>query len=352
MKTDRQSQIHSILVVDEDATNLRMLQEILKPLYKVYAAPSGKRAVSFLENRVPDMVLLDAEMPVIKGFDLIKHIKDDERTAAVPVLLLTARDDMDNDEQALSRGAADYITKPVTTGAVRARVGLHMRLTDQRKKLENMILETGRLASDRNSVLGVLSCVTAYRDRGMSGHPERTASRTRIIAEKLAEKADPDYSMSPKQWENIIKSARLHDIGHAVVPDSILFKPGKLTFDELEKVKEHTTAGARMIDDAMTASDSDSSFLQAAREVALFHHERWDGLGYPRGLSGAEIPLSARVVAVADVYDSMTSDRLYKRAVSHEEAVETIRGETGHFDPRLIELLRDVFPLFQNTERS
>ncbi|MDR3280789.1 MAG: response regulator [Synergistaceae bacterium] len=354
MDTERTVQTHSILVVDDDATNLRMLQEILKPLYKVYAAPSGERAIGFLENRVPDLILLDVEMPVMSGYDLIKRIKEDSRLASVPVLFLTAQEGHDKEEQAFHLGAVDYILKPITTGVVRARVNLHIELEDYRKRLETLVGEkTERLRTTQDSILDILANVTAWRDSGTGGHIDRTTAYTRLAAEGLESHKDPDYYLSPQYRDNIIKSSKLHDIGKVAISDNILLKPGKLTPEEFTEIKKHTTSGAQMIDDAIRNLGDDSSFLHVAREIVISHHEWWNGSGYPNGLSGADIPISGRVMAISDIYDSLTSERPYKGAMSHDEAMRVIRGETGrHFDPKMIALLEDTFPKFEEVAKD
>jgi putative two-component system response regulator len=345
---------HSILVVDDDATNLRMLQEILKPFYKVYAAPSGERALGFLENRVPDLIILDVEMPVMSGYELIKNLKDDPRFALIPVLFLTAQEGRDKEEEAFRLGAVDYILKPITTGVVRARVNLHIELGDYRKRMETLVEQkTGQLRRVQDSILDVMASVTSWCDGGTGGHIDRMTAYTALVVNGLAEHNDPGYSFDPVYGEYVIKASKLHDIGKVAVSDSILLKPGKLTPEEFSEIKKHTTCGAQMIDDAITHLGGDSQFLFVAREIVVSHHEWWNGSGYPNGLLGNAIPLSGRVLAVADIYDTLTSDRPYKSAMPHKEAMSVIREETGrHFDPRMMELLKDTFPLFEEVAET
>jgi putative two-component system response regulator len=346
METD--NPVHSILVVDDDATNLRMLQEILKPSYKVYAAPSGQWALGFLENHTPDLILLDIEMPVMNGYELIRRLKEDARFASIPVLFLTAQEGHEKEEQAFHLGAVDYILKPIATGVVRARVNLHIELEDYRKRLETLVSEkTERLRMTQDSILDILANVTAWRDSGTGGHIDRTTSYTRLVADTLMASGDSEYSISPQYRANIVKSSKLHDIGKVAVPDNILLKPGRLTPEEFAEMKKHTTFGAQMIDDAIRDLGDDSSFLHVAREIVVSHHEWWNGSGYPNGLAGREIPVSGRIMAISDIYDSLTSERPYKGALTHDEAMSIIRNETGrHFDPRMINLLEETFPKF------
>lgn len=340
--------LHSILVVDDDATNLRMLQEILKSAYKVYACPSGERALSFLENRMPDLIMLDVEMPGMSGYELLKRLKADGRLASVPVLFLTVQEGRDKEEEAFRLGAVDYILKPVTAGVVRARVDLHIELGNYRKRLENLVnKKTERLDEVQDSILKILSEVSAWRDGKEAGHVERVAAYVSLAVKGLSETDDPAYRVSPQYGDCIIKASRLHDIGHVAVPDSILLKPGHLSPEEFAVMKTHTTIGAAIVDDAISDIDDDSSFFAAAREIIISHHEWWNGEGYPNALSGAEIPLSGRVTAIADTYDSLTAGHPRKAPLAHGEAMRVIYEETGsHFDPRMIEILGGVFPAF------
>jgi putative two-component system response regulator len=340
---------YGILVVDDDATNLRMLQEILKPFYKVYAAPSGERALGFLENRTPDLIILDVEMPVMSGYELIKTLKEDPRFVSIPVIFLTAQEGSDKEEEAFRLGAVDYILKPITTGVVRARVNLHVELEDYRKQLEKMVEQkTEQLLRVQDSILDILANVTSWRDSGIGGHIDRTMAYTSLVVKGLAEKGDPEYSFDPPYGDYVIKASKLHDIGKVAVPDNILLKPGKLTPEEFAEIKKHTTYGARIIDDAIRNLGEYSQFLHVVREIVITHHEWWNGSGYPNALSGIEIPATGRVMAVSDIYDTLTSERPYKDALSHKEAMTVMWGETGrHFDPRLMELLKDTFPLFE-----
>ena len=341
---------YSILVVDDDATNLRMLHEILTPAYKVYAAPSGERAMRFLERQHPDLILLDVEMPGLNGYQVIKMLKDNPVLASIPVLFLTAQEGHDKEETALRLGAVDYILKPITAGVVLARVNLHMELEIYRKRLETLVSQkTAQLNRTQDSILDILAGVTAWRDSGTGGHIARTTAYSQIIVECLQGKNHRNYIITPEYGQNIIKSSKLHDIGKVAISDGILLKPGKLTNYEFDEIKKHTTFGARMIDDAIEDLGDVSSFLRVAREIVVGHHEWWDGSGYPKSLSGDEIPISGRVMAIADIYDSLTSERPYKGALSHDEAMKIILDETGtHFDPLLIYMLRDIFPRFED----
>jgi putative two-component system response regulator len=335
--------------VDDDATNLRMLQEILKPKYRVYAAPSGERAMAFLGCQTVDLILLDVEMPKMNGYQMIKMLKDDPHLQQIPVIFLTAQEGRDKEEAALRLGAVDYILKPIATGIVMARVNLHIELEDYRKRLETMVSQkTEQLRNTQDSILDILANVTAWRDSGTGGHIARTTTYTQLVVNCLLEKKHPNYIITPRYGEHIVKSSKLHDIGKVAISDSILLKPGKLTHEEFDEIKKHTTFGARMISDAIENLGDDSSFLHVAREIVISHHEWWDGSGYPNKLTGDLIPISGRIMAVSDIYDSLTSERPYKGVLSHDEAMAIIYHETGrHFDPLMIDLLNETFPLFK-----
>jgi putative two-component system response regulator len=221
-------------------------------------------------------------------------------------------------------------------------------LEDYRKRLEKLVDQKAeRLGRVQDSILKILSGVTAWRDGGEAGHIERTAAYVSLAVKGLSEADDPAYRVTPQYGNCVIKASRLHDIGHVAIPDSILLKPGPLTPEEFAVMKTHTVIGTAIIDEAINDLGDDSSFLAAAREIVISHHERWNGGGYPNALSNAEIPLSGRIMAVADTYDSLTAGGPCKIPLTHDEAMLVIREETGsHFDPRMIEILDNTFPAF------
>jgi putative two-component system response regulator len=341
----------AILAVDYDATNLRVLRELLKHPYKVYAAPSGERALTFLGNNTPDLILLDTEMREMRVCDLVKHIKNDPRLSSVPILFLTVQNGYEREGYTFECSADDYILKPVSKNAVLARVNLNVELENYRKRFDSLVREkTNQLSKVKDSILDMLANASAWRSSGIAGRPDRAAVYARAVLEGLARCGDTAYSISQVHGEHIIKASKLRDIGKAHVADNILMKPGKLTREEFSEIKKHTEFGALMIDAAIRDLGDDSSFLPVAREIVITHHEWWDGSGYPRGLSGDAIPVCGRVSALTDMYDSLTSVRPYRGAMTHDEAVSVIYGETGtHFDPKMIELLEDTFPRFTET---
>jgi len=339
----------AILVVDDNPTNLRFLQDILCKDYKVYACLSGERALEFLEKRIPDLILLDIEMPGMDGYEVISTLKMDERWYDIPVIFLTAQEGRDKELQAFSLGAVDFILKPISHGVVLSRVRLHMDLEMYKKRLEKLVeIKTAELLHTQDSILDMLSNMTAYRDNETGAHIKRTTFYTQSIMNRLMELQAPGYEISVQYAQDTIKSSKLHDIGKIGVPDGILLKPGRLTPMEFDIIKQHTTLGGHMLDDAIEdLGTSSSSFLNVAKEIVMCHHEKWDGSGYPGGLKGDEIPLSGRVMAISDVYDALISKRPYKNPFTHDEAMKIIRESAGtHFDPNIMEMCEPTFTQF------
>ena len=336
----KNADVSRILLVDDSPMNLILLQGILGDNYDTFVAESAEQALTVLENLIPDLILLDVEMPGMNGYELISKLKSDPRWIDIPVIFLTAQEGRDKEEEAFLLGAVDYIQKPISTGVVSARVNLHLELALYRRSLESMVAEkTEKLSKTQDTILDVLASVTAFRDKETGSHIKRTTLFGQRLLDYLAVKDIEGYRFSPVHASNIIKSLKLHDIGKVAVPDSVLLKPGKLTAREFDIMKLHTTYGAQMIDDAIKDL-GDDSFLYTAREIILSHHEKWNGTGYPQGLSGTDIPLSGRTMAIADVYDALISKRPYKEPFSHEMAKEIIIGDRGaHFDP----ILTDAF---------
>ncbi len=340
-----------VLVVDDDPTNLRFLNEILKEDYQPYLAPSGERALRFLEDHRPQLILLDVEMPRMSGYDVIRAIKQQPEVAEIPVIFLTGLEGRDNEQRALDLGAVDYILKPISAGIVKSRVSLHVELMAYRKNLEQMVeIRTAQLKRTQDAILDVLANLTSFRDNETGAHILRTTIYCEVLVNNLRKKNHPDYEISAAYAESIVKAAKLHDIGKVAVPDNILLKPARLTPLEFEIIKQHTTYGAQILDTAIKdlGGEEDSYFLNVSREIIATHHERWDGHGYPAGLAGKNIPLSGRILAIADVYDALISHRPYKPRFLHEAAVQMIVDDAGkHFDPTLVELSLDVMNDFR-----
>ncbi|MBE6011461.1 MAG: response regulator [Lachnospiraceae bacterium] len=343
-----------ILVVDDDPNNLKLLQEILKDKYKVYASPSAYRALHFLEKRIPNLILLDIEMPEMNGYEFIQSLKKDYRWAEIPVIFLTASEGRDKEQRAFELGAVDYVLKPISPSVVMARIELHTELQSYKKDLEKMVEnKTLQLLKTQDIALELLANVTATRDNETGAHIKRTTIFAELLVNNLMKLSHPKYIVTEDFKENLVKSAKLHDIGKVAIPDNILRKPGKLTADEFNIIKQHTVFGARILDSAIGELGDDSYFLYIARQLVISHHEWWDGTGYPYGLKGEEIPLAGRIMAIADVYDALISKRPYKEPFNHDFAMDIIHRESGtHFDPVLLKLSHEVMEKFYEVAQN
>ncbi|MDR0952415.1 MAG: response regulator [Oscillospiraceae bacterium] len=338
-----------VLCVDDEPTNLKFLSDILKDAYEVYSAPSGERALRFLSAKTPDLILLDVEMPKMNGYEVIKEIKKEPSFKDIPVIFLTGLEGMRNEQTAFDLGAVDYILKPISSGVVKARIGLQIDLENYRRHMEELVeIRTQQLSRTQNTILDMIANMTSYRDQETGGHVRRTTEYIRIIVERLYKEKRPGYILDPAYGEGIINSAKLHDIGKIAIPDMILLKPAKLTTEEFDIMKEHTTYGEKFLQDAIDELGDTSSFLTVAKEIVIGHHEKWNGRGYPHGLAGSDIPISARMMAIADVYDALVTRRPYKEPFSHETAMDIIHKDAGtHFDPYLVEMCEDDFAHFK-----
>jgi putative two-component system response regulator len=300
----------------------------------------------------PDLILLDIELPDIQGYDLCAMLKANPTTAAIPVIFMSSHSDTLDITRGLEVGAVDYVTKPVAIPILLARVQTHLRLRETGDMLRNQNSQLETIVSDRTRALEArtaelqhnqyltilaLGSIAETRDNETGNHIFRTSAYVEILAKRLSTKSPYRDVLRADSLELIWKSAPLHDIGKVGIPDHILLKPGRLTEDEFEQMKRHTVLGRDAIRAAEIRSHTVGSFLQTASEIAYSHHERWDGRGYPEGLHGDDIPLSARIMAVADVYDALISERVYKAAMPHADAVEIIReGSRSQFDPDIV----------------
>lgn len=339
----------SILVVDDSLFILKVIQDMLQDRYTVRLAASAEAAGKMLEESVPDIVLLDLEMPRKDGYEFLGELKRNPDWHDIPVIFLTGMNDRKKEEKALQMGAVDYILKPISNGVLRKRIQMHLELTAYQKKLQNLVdLKTRQLLKTQDMILDILANVTSYRDTDTGAHLIRTTNYSKLIVERLLKAEHPDCAITPEYAHDIIKCAKLHDIGKIAVPDVILQGDRRLTQEEFEQIQKHTTFGAQMIDKTISGMGDDASFLLTAREVVLHHHEWWNGLGYPMQLKGKEIPLSARVMAIADVYDALISKRSYKEPFTHELAIGVLNSEIGtHFDPVMMDIIKDLFPQFK-----
>jgi putative two-component system response regulator len=342
------SKAFTILIVDDDPGQLNTMITILGKNYNCIPMTSGKTALKFLELHEANLILLDYNMPDMSGIQVLKKVLEQEHTSQIPVIFVTGVDDVDGEVTALRMGAVDYIVKPIRPAVLLTRVRNQIELSQSRRDLEYAIAErtedlwraNERLKKREDTTLNLLARITDMRDEDTGGHILRTTGYTRIIVDAL--RADPEptpgYELSDEEAQSIIKCAQLHDLGKIAIPDSILLKPAKLTPEEFEVIKKHPVYGEQFFAD-FKKSDSSDPFLETARQITYSHHEKWNGAGYPLGLSGADIPLPGRIVAVADVYDALVSERPYKKPFSHEKAADIIVSDSGkHFDPHLVDI--------------
>ncbi len=336
----------SILVVDDTPANLSLMANLLVDQYQVRVAYNGGRALELVEAALPDLILLDIMMPDMDGHEVCRRLKSNPRTERIPIIFLTAKTSMEDEEQGLMLGAVDFIHKPISPPIVLARIKTQLQvkawqdfLQGQnawlKKEVEQRLSEVNRL--QESSILVMVS-LAEFRDECTGNHIRRTQEYTRLLAEKLAQL--PKYAglLTTQHIELIAKSAPLHDIGKIAIPDHILLKPGKLTTEEFEIMKTHALRGYNMLRTAGEHMGERGDFLAMAMEIARYHHEKWDGSGYPDGLAGDKIPLSARIMAVADVFDALTTSRPYKTAMPIEQSVDLIAQMSGsNFDPEVVE---------------
>jgi putative two-component system response regulator len=347
----------TILIVDDEPDNIALLSSALKGTFRTKVAITGGNALDLvLRGDAPDLILLDIMMPDMDGYEVCRRLKLDPKTTDIPVIFLTAKSDTQDEQQGLELGAVDYITKPLSLPIVLARINTHLHLKsvrdflrDKNEYLENEIARRTREINIIQDVTMIaMGSLAETRDNETGNHIRRTQHYLRALATCL--KASPDFKkyLNDETIELLYKSAPLHDIGKVGIPDTILLKPGKLSVEEFEIMKRHTTLGRDAIIEAEKRLDSPNSFLRMAREIAWSHHEKWDGSGYPRGLSGGTIPLAARLMSVPDVYDALISERVYKPAFPHEKAVSIIReGSGSHFDPAIVEVFLDISSRFR-----
>ncbi|MFW5808052.1 MAG: HD domain-containing phosphohydrolase [Spirochaetota bacterium] len=314
----------SVLIVDDVPENISILNEILHKEYNIKAATSGKGALKIaMSNHQPDIIILDIMMPEMDGYEVCRRLKSDNRTKNIPVMFITALNDTVDEQKGLELGAVDYIKKPVSPPIVKQRIRTQLDLLNQNVRLESMVRErTRELEETRLAIIQRLGRAAEFKDNETGMHVIRISNFSRIIAMASG--------VSENEANLLLHAAPMHDIGKIGIPDSILLKPGKLDAGEWEIMKKHPVIGADII------GEHSSEIMHVAKICAMYHHERYDGSGYPAGLAGDDIPYYARIVAIVDVYDALTSERPYKKAWPLDEALDLIKRERGsHFDPDL-----------------
>ncbi len=326
------SALPTVLIVDDSPESIDVLRSVLGLEYRLRVAINGSKALEMTESVTPDVILLDVMMPEMDGYETCRRLKLNANTANVPVIFVTTLSETDSQLKGLELGAVDYITKPYTASLVRSRVRTHVSLHRHNEQLKDLVKQrTNELMETRLEIIRRLGRAAEYRDNETGMHIMRMSHMTHLLA--LA------HGLSDSAAELLFQASPMHDVGKIGIPDQILLKPGKLTPDEWEIIKSHTTIGAEII------GDHGSELLVMARMVALRHHERWDGGGYPGGLQKTDIPIEARIVALADVFDALLSVRPYKAAWTLDDALKYIFAQRAqHFDPDLIDSFVQVLP--------
>ncbi len=333
----------TIFVVDDNDTNLFAIAGALEEQYSVITLPSAVKMFSMLEKLTPCLILLDVEMPGIDGFEAIRRLKSSPLTADIPVIFLTGLNDSLNEARGIELGAVDFIPKPFSSAVLLNRIENHLNLDKKiRERTDQLRERTHQLFLLHNGIVFTLADLVESRDANTGGHIERTSGYLKILTDAMMLKGV--YIDETRSWnmESFVSSARLHDLGKVHVSDSILNKPGPLTKEEYRIMQTHPAEGKRIISQLIYRT-GESEFLLNALLTAAYHHEWWNGAGYPYGLRGADIPLQGRIMAIVDVYDALTSVRPYKEAFSSEKAYRIIMGEAGrHFDPNITEVFAAV----------
>ncbi|WP_170940494.1 HD domain-containing phosphohydrolase [Pseudoalteromonas sp. NBT06-2] len=317
----------TILIVDDNSNNIKVLGNILKPFYNVKATINGNKAIKIaMEIEKPDLILLDVMMPDVDGYEVCRQLKENLYTSSIPIIFITAKTDPTDEEYGLQLGASDFIKKPINSSTVLARIKTHLALSNQNKELERLVsIRTKQIEENQFKIIQILGRAAEYKDNETSLHIIRMSNYTEVLAKAI--------KLDPQIVSLLTAAAPMHDVGKIGIPDAILKKRGKLTDKEYDIMKLHPKIGAEII------GEDTSALLKMARTVSLSHHEKWDGSGYPYGLSGEDIPIEGRIVAIADVFDALTSVRPYKEAWPTEDAFNFLNEHAGaHFDPTLVSI--------------
>lgn len=337
-----------ILIVDDNKANIKIAQTILENEYRVVAALSGEKALEFLSNAIPDLILLDINMPDMTGFDVMEELRFNDQWNSIPVIFLTASIEPHIEAKCFKLGAVDFICKPFVPEVIRNRINRTLELESYRKNLEEhvekqskkIVQQSKELAYKQQALMEIqqeviisMANLIEGRDDNTGGHIKRTSQYVELIGKSLKEKGNFIEILSDEYIDNLYKAAPLHDIGKICISDTILKKPSRLTKEEFDIMKTHAKKGGQVIRSTMSKIEKEE-FIDIAFDIATYHHEKWNGDGYPEGLKGEEIPLSARIMSVADVFDALISERCYKEALSINEAFKIIEKSCGnHFDP-------------------
>lgn len=338
----------TIFVVDDSEINLSMAKDALKDHYRVMTMPSASKMFAILEKRIPDLILLDIEMPDMDGFDALRHLKANSVHTDIPVIFLTSMTDVSVEVRGFQLGVVDFISKPFSAPVLINRLKTHLDIDKLiRERTSQLQQKTNQLQTLQNGIVSVLASMVENRDKTTGDHIERTSAYMRILITEMIKRGVYTDELKDMDIDLLISSARLHDVGKISISDIILNKPGKLTDEEFEIMKTHCAAGEYVIDQ-ISALTEDVEFLQYARIIVGTHHERWDGKGYPKGLAKTDIPFLGQIMAIVDVYDALTSERPYKKAFDKDKAISIIMNGSGtQFNPRIADVFFEVKERFK-----
>jgi putative two-component system response regulator len=339
----------TVMVVDDTPANLSLLANLLQDRYRVQLANSGDKALALAAAQAPDLILLDVMMPGLDGYEVCRRLKADAALAHIPVLFLTARSTIEDEELGLALGAVDFIHKPISPPIVAARVQAQLAVKAWQDYLQQRVASgLADIEQLQEAAIGVMVSLAEFRDEDTGNHVRRTAEFVRLLASELARLPQYAALLPPATIAMLAKSAPLHDIGKVAIPDHILLKPGKFEPHEWTIMQTHAQRGHDILARACGQMGARGKYLALAMEIAGGHHEKWDGSGYPRGLAGEAIPLAARLMAVADVFDALMARRPYKEPMNAAQAADFImRGRGAHFDPAVVDAFLRVLPAFQ-----
>ena len=342
-----------ILVVDDDRTNLIMAERLLANEYTIISVTSGEQALKFLTKRKPDLILLDINMPEMDGFEVMRNIKGNDAWEKIPVIFLTADRDAETEVECLEMGAVDFVGKPFEPEIMRNRIRRTLEIEEYRKDLEGVVRrQTAKIDKIQREIIISLANLIESRDGSTGQHVKRTSQYVEMIVDELSRRDMYNELIDENFIYNLIKAAPMHDIGKIKIPDEVLQKPGKLTDEEFAIMKQHSPEGGKIIHMIMKNIE-EKDYIDVAYNVATFHHEKWNGKGYPDGLAGEQIPLEARIMAVADVFDALVSKRCYKDAMSLDQAFKIIEESKGeHFDPQIAQVFLDLRPQIEEYLRT
>ena len=335
-----------VILVDDNPINLKLARNTLMGKYDVFTVPSAEKLFQLLAKTMPDIILLDVMMPEMNGYEAIKILKENPRTAGIPVIFLTSKSDASSELEGFIQGAVDYISKPFSPQLLLKRVDVHVLVESQKKELKYINDNLQKLVDEKteeivklqNAILKTISNLVEYRDDVTGSHIERTEHLLRIFIEEMIKQKVYIEELAKWDLDLLLQSANLHDLGKIAIRDCILMKPGPLTTEEWDEMQKHVAFGETVIE-KIQENATESVFLNHAKIMAGTHHEKWDGSGYPRGMAGHNIPLQGRLMALVDVYDALISERPYKKAIAQEEALRIIRQGSGvQFDPALVEI--------------